>query len=737
MEAITSQQAALEPALQPRKDPQQWFLSSLAKYHEHLIQVYNDRPPQQRDGKPLIAGLEGLEVGTHPTMPVGLKKVDVNRFIIPTCLLYRKAQADPSATEGTNSLLPLLRCVGIAHALRILSALLSERRIVLVSDSPTRLATCSHAALAMISQGLLHWQHLYIPVLPCHLFQYLAAPYPYLIGILASMVPKLDRTDGLGECLIVNLDTNSMETRGMDTNTISQRIPDLFYNPSMMSGGPGTGPIAVVDPIALMQQQGAAGSPTEFLAQDLGDILKTDKRILYGESALDKMGETAAKATKAVKNTFLKMKNKGKQYLQQRSGSMNESSTGAGEGPSDEGGAGESKSLAADYIYTEGCHNEICEEEARVAFATFFLCLFGDMRWYLSTPKSGQVPVLDRNRFLQQKRSTGDGEGTAIWPLLQNFCQTQMLEEFAKARIEEVRTREPITADAPLFARCAHYHRQHNIDFGLISVRRISRQLSESSPARLTGMLQTNARKNAMTLTSNKTFEGDYGQAVAQLIEQCRESTAVLFDVMSVIWLRIRDSRGMQWKHGYHALQLVRNLILHGPLAAVTEATDGLEKIRAMKYYENMRKPAADQVRSAAMDVYNLLVDRSRLFSVRRFCAARRREIKEPKPRVSIIGLCIPFTSKASLIRLCLSCCSPCEITACLFECPSGIYMLWLVRMRGGPLYGYLPRRRVNLQWIVASLNKPRDQSRPRTCSECRQHQRQRLLVQQNRTFLV
>ena len=49
----------------------------------------------------------------------------------------------------------------------------------------------------------------------------------------------------------------------------------------------------------------------------------------------------------------------------------------------------------------------------------------------------------------------GEGEGTPIWPLLQNFCQTQMLEEFAKARIEEVRTRQAVTLDAPLFVQCA------------------------------------------------------------------------------------------------------------------------------------------------------------------------------------------------------------------------------------------------------------------------------------------
>jgi len=302
--------------------------------------------------------------------------------------------------------------------------------------------------------------------------------------------------------------------------------------------------------------------------------------------------------------------------------------------------AANSNKLAPDYIYTEGCYNEACEAEARVAFTMFFLCMYGNMRWYLSASAApGRVPQLDRQRFLQQKRAMGDGEGTPMWPLLQGFCQTQMLEEFAKARIEEVRTRQVATPDAPLFAQCAQYHRQQNIDFGVLSVRRVVRQVWQNNtndPARITGIIQTNARRNAMALTSNKGFEGDYNKAIAQLVEDSRESTCVLLDVMSVLWLRLRDCKGGQWKHGYQALQVLRNLLFHGPLAAISEATDGVDKIRALKFYENgMRQQAVQLVRGEAQFVYGLLVDRSRLFSIRRFCAHRRWELLQGMPRVS------------------------------------------------------------------------------------------------------
>jgi hypothetical protein len=470
-----------------------------------------------------------------------------------------------------------------------------------------------------------------------------------LIGILASMAPKLDRTDGLGEVLIINLDVNTMETRGMDQATIAQRLPDLFQQ-AIQSVSTIASSAAAESGVPVVQ---AAASPSEFLAQDLTEILRSDRRMLQGESNLANLGmETAAKATQAVKNTFFKLRDKGKQYLQNRSGSSGEreSSTLPPPGEVESSAELDTKSLAADFVYTEGCRNEACEEEARIAFASFFLCMFGNMKWYLTPVGHGKVPQLDRDRFLQQKRAMGDGEGTPMWPLLQNFCQTQMMEEFVKARVEELRMRQPITPDAPLFAQCANIHRKQNIDFGILSVRRVCYQVSQASPSRVC-QLQINARRNAMSLTSNKNFEGDYSKAVATLVEQCRESTAVLFDVMSVIWLRLRDARGVQWKHAYQSLQLLRNLLYHGPLGAVAEATDGLDKIRALKYYDNMRAQAAQQVRSAAEVVYNLLVDRSKLFGIRRFCAQRRREMKERTPgvrtllRFNVIGCCRFLTS--------------------------------------------------------------------------------------------
>jgi hypothetical protein len=283
---------------------------------------------------------------------------------------------------------------------------------------------------------------------------------------------------------------------------------------------------------------------------------------------------------------------------------------------------------AGDYIFTEGCHNEVAEEEVRLSFTAFFLSLIGDLRWFLSVPGPGQTPVLDRKRYLQLRGQT-EPEGSPVHYVLHNFCQTQILEEFAKQQVARIQSRVAVTADSSLFDQCAAYNRKNNLDFGIQSLRQVSRQIAQSNPGRLTGLVQTNARRMAMTLTSNKAFEGDSGRAISQLVEECRESSSVLLDVMSVVWLRLRDSKGMQWKHALQALQILKNLLYHGPLAAVSEATDGLDKIRSFKFYENMRQAAAQDIRNTASLVYNLLVERTRLFNIRRICAERRRQLEQ------------------------------------------------------------------------------------------------------------
>lgn len=61
------------------------------------------------------------------------------------------------------------------------AALLNERRVAVVASKPSRLSACVQAANATLFP--MSWQHIFIPILPKHLVDYLLAPMPFLIGV--------------------------------------------------------------------------------------------------------------------------------------------------------------------------------------------------------------------------------------------------------------------------------------------------------------------------------------------------------------------------------------------------------------------------------------------------------------------------------------------------------------------------------------------------------------------------
>eukprot|EP00546_Thalassionema_frauenfeldii_P017553 CAMPEP_0178896234 /NCGR_PEP_ID=MMETSP0786-20121207/1046_1 /TAXON_ID=186022 /ORGANISM="Thalassionema frauenfeldii, Strain CCMP 1798" /LENGTH=1142 /DNA_ID=CAMNT_0020566587 /DNA_START=170 /DNA_END=3598 /DNA_ORIENTATION=+ len=574
------------------------FLKICFQQHQYMIIGYQQQLEEKR--RPLILSVEGLEF-----MDQKWNSVDASRLLVPLSLLQK------SHLIRSSPMLPLLRCLGIAHSLR------------LISSSATRLATSCRAALSILACGLLQWQHFLVPVLPPHLLQHLQAPFPYLIGILRQHTNDLYNMPELGEVLIIDLDRNELETRNVPQHLIATRLPDI---------------------LTTYEQQPHAGSEFTFshagdaMAQDLVKLMKSDKTALFGDTGV--MAEQAAKVGKALKKNFKKtfksLKLHGKKLLQ----AMDDTGENLPEetqlpSPLDENDqrvATEDENdqcvATEDEIFTEGSQNELGEEEARVAFCTFFLSLYGDLKWYLSRSAQSPTPVFDKELYLRSKRALGDTEGTPLFPLIQNFCQSQMLEEFVKARVEEISTRVEHTKDAPLFLVSAQYIRQHNLDFRIHNVRSVTRQVSQANPSRMLSQANANARRMAMSLTSNKGYEGDHDKATAQLVGFCHE-TSVLQDVMSVLWMRLRDMKGNQWRHGYLALKILRSLLYHGPIAAVAEAYDGVEYIRKLsKYKENMRQQICQKV-----EVYILLVDRAKLMSMRRFCANRRRQLQSALPR--------------------------------------------------------------------------------------------------------
>lgn len=91
----------------------------------------------------------------------------------------------------------------------IFAAMLNERRVIFTSRRLDILSSCIQAANHFLTP--LCWQHLFIPVLPMKLKDFLLAPMPFLIGVPEQVLRSV-RRDEIGDVVILNCDTKVLET---------------------------------------------------------------------------------------------------------------------------------------------------------------------------------------------------------------------------------------------------------------------------------------------------------------------------------------------------------------------------------------------------------------------------------------------------------------------------------------------------------------------------------------------
>ncbi|XP_041642220.1 DENN domain-containing protein 1B isoform X3 [Cheilinus undulatus] len=126
----------------------------------------------------------------------------------------------PSIPENRN-LTELIVAVDVSNLLQLYASMLFERRILIFASKLSTLTSCVHALSAVLYP--MFWQHIFIPVLPPHLLDYCCAPMPYLIGVHTSLSERV-RSRGLEEVVILNVDTNTLETPFDDLKKIPSDV---------------------------------------------------------------------------------------------------------------------------------------------------------------------------------------------------------------------------------------------------------------------------------------------------------------------------------------------------------------------------------------------------------------------------------------------------------------------------------------------------------------------------------
>ncbi|XP_050501075.1 DENN domain-containing protein 1B isoform X2 [Diabrotica virgifera virgifera] len=126
----------------------------------------------------------------------------------------------PSIPENRN-LTEYFNAVDTHTMSVIFASMLFERRIIFTSKKLKRLSACVQSANDIIYPMI--WQHIFIPVLPMALMDYLLAPMPFLIGVPEEVFKQVRRSE-IGDVVILDTDANTIETPFDDLNSLPTEV---------------------------------------------------------------------------------------------------------------------------------------------------------------------------------------------------------------------------------------------------------------------------------------------------------------------------------------------------------------------------------------------------------------------------------------------------------------------------------------------------------------------------------
>mmetsp|Transcript_6753 Transcript_6753/g.12510 ORF Transcript_6753/g.12510 Transcript_6753/m.12510 type:complete len:1122 (-) Transcript_6753:179-3544(-) len=596
----------------------------------------------------------------HPRISPPMKDADL-RYTMPS--------SEDSPLWGDVGAAALLHALGARRFLLVLTALLSERRIIMVCKNLRKLTVCVCSAIASLQPFV--WQHIFIPLLPSKLLSYACAPYPFLIGLHASHLPEiLDPESGLAlsEVIVVDLDQGELHIAGSEGGCGRQDADEAPVMRDILGGGVLSPPRAVRR--GADRLDGLRVKATKFLASRLEMITPVDIA-----SSVETYSERTADAASALSERLHSIVSS--HTGRTSSWRLAMSTDDQGEKPNDiaeappawtapgspgsifatssaaSSSSASSSSPSSSTSYGVGPDDTALSE----ALLVFYLQLVGDPKPF-TTHEEG-TPVVEipggsaglrrdsalsidavRRRFLsnrkrERERYLGGGDSPALTSFLEEFVHTQQFQCFSLARDSKGRAKT-VDASTPFFF-CAATIAQFGQPFDRKSIRKAVARLQitgstdgagSSLMASFLSSPQQRHHPVALQLTSNTPFAGDAKSAMTTLcrsIGSGNSFVAELGRVVRTIEWRLFDASGLKWRHGHKALLLLHTLVIFGPEAALAEALDLLPVLKSLESYKSGLPPGAgsgsgEYVRSAARSLSALVVDTARLRRERARC---------------------------------------------------------------------------------------------------------------------
>ncbi|KAK9668772.1 hypothetical protein RND81_13G085700 [Saponaria officinalis] len=144
---------------------------------------------------------------TVSNVPLPTPGKDRVLFAIENCLMSVEAPPKDGLPHADISFQPLVQCLDVDNLIKLFTAVLLERRILLRSNK--------YSLLTLVSEALCHliypfrWQHVYIPLLFFSGVDYIDAPTPYMMGLHSGVDTTGLSMDGV---VIVDLESNRITT---------------------------------------------------------------------------------------------------------------------------------------------------------------------------------------------------------------------------------------------------------------------------------------------------------------------------------------------------------------------------------------------------------------------------------------------------------------------------------------------------------------------------------------------
>ncbi|XP_076168961.1 DENN domain-containing protein 1A isoform X2 [Ptiloglossa arizonensis] len=204
----------------PKTDTALVILSALP-WHETFYKLLNNIATLMSNGTGEDVW-KFLETVYRSTVPIPGSSISIpvpNSKVYFVCRSPKQFQL-PSIPENRN-LTEYYSAVDAHNMMIIFASMLYERRIIFTSKRLSRLSACVQACNALIYPMI--WQHIYIPVLPLSLIDYLLAPMPFLIGVPAPTLQRVRKSD-LGEVVILDADNNTIESPFQDLESLPQDV---------------------------------------------------------------------------------------------------------------------------------------------------------------------------------------------------------------------------------------------------------------------------------------------------------------------------------------------------------------------------------------------------------------------------------------------------------------------------------------------------------------------------------